>query len=152
MSPKQSPFADLVMPLTKGAVELADISSFKGIQFSTRGERSYTILLDTYGARKSSWSIASFSVQVQWKTVRIPVAAFQTKDPTSLLPPRKTRALHFEIARPAGTDAWLDIDNVSSIDSAERLSELLWQRNLLRPRRLAIPERRLPTPPGEEER
>lgn len=112
MSPKQSPFVDLVIPLTRGAVELADISSFKGIQFSTRGNGSYSILLDTYGARKSSWPVASFAGKAQWKTVRIPFATFQEKDPTSSLPLRHVRALHFEIARPTETDAWLEIDDV----------------------------------------
>lgn len=112
MSAKQSPFVDLVIPLTRGAVELADISSFKGIQFSTRGDGSYNILLDTYGARKSSWPIASFAGNAQWKTVRIPFAAFQAKSLASPLPLRNLRALHFEIARPAETDAWLEIDDV----------------------------------------
>jgi hypothetical protein len=102
----------LVIPLTRGAVELADISSFKGIQFSARGDGSYSILLATYGARKSSWPIASFAGKAQWKTVRIPFAAFQAKGLASPLPLRNVRALHFEIARPAGTDAWLEIDDV----------------------------------------
>ena len=112
MSPKQSPFVDLVIPFTKGAVEPADISSFKGIQFSTRGDGNYSILLDTYGARKSSWPLASFTGKPQWRTVRIPFTAFQTKDSTSLLTPHEVRALHFEIARPGEMDGWLEIDDV----------------------------------------
>ena len=39
MSPKQAAFADLVIPLTPGAVELADISAYKGIKFAVRGEK-----------------------------------------------------------------------------------------------------------------
>jgi hypothetical protein len=112
MSPKQSPFVDLVIPLTRGAVELADISSSKGIQFSTRGDGSYSILLDIYGAHKSSWPIAAFAGKTQWKTVRIPFVAFQAKGFAPSLPLRNVRALHFEIARPAETDAWLEIDDV----------------------------------------
>lgn len=112
MSPKQSPFVDLVVPLTRGAVEPADISSFKGIQFSTRGEENYNILLDTYGARKSSWPSASFAAGPQWRTVRIPFRTFQAKDSTSLSSPHNVRALHFVIARPGGMDAWLEIDDV----------------------------------------
>jgi hypothetical protein len=112
MSPKQSAFVDLVIPLTRGAVEPADLSAFKGIQFSARGEGSYSILLDTYGARKSSWPIASFAGNGQWKTVRISFAAFQVKGSTSPLSPLNARALHFEIVRPAGADAWLEIDDV----------------------------------------
>jgi hypothetical protein len=112
MSPKKSPFVDLVIPLTRGAVELADISSFKGVQFSTRGDGSYSILLDTYGARKSSWPVASFAGKAQWKTVRIPFATFRGKDSTSLPPTRNVRSLRFEIARPAGADAWMEIADV----------------------------------------
>jgi hypothetical protein len=112
MSPKQTPFVDLVIPLTRGAVELADISSFKGIEFSTRGDGNYSILLDTYGARKSSWPTAFFAGKAQWKTVRIPFTAFQAKGIASPLSFRNVKALHFEIARPAGTDAWLEIDDV----------------------------------------
>jgi imidazolonepropionase-like amidohydrolase len=112
MSPKQSPFVDLVLPLTRGAVEPADISSYKGIQFSTRGDGSYSILLDMYGARKSFWPAASFAGKAEWKTVRIPFAAFQAKGSASPLPLRNVRALHLEIARPAETDGWLEIDDV----------------------------------------
>jgi hypothetical protein len=101
-----------VIPFTKGAVEPADTSSFKGIQFSTRGDGNYSILLDTYGARKSSWPLASFTGKPQWRTVRIPFTAFQTKDSTSLLTPHEVRALHFEIARPGEMDGWLEIDDV----------------------------------------
>lgn len=112
MGPKPSPFTDLVMPLTKGAVELADISGFKGIQFATRGDGSYKLLLDSYGMHKSGWPAATFTGTSQWKTVRIPFTKFQAKNLTSSLSLRSITALHFELARPAGTDAWLEIDDV----------------------------------------
>ncbi len=48
MGPKQSAFTDLVVPLTRGAVELADVSAFKGIKFAVRGQGSYRILIDSY--------------------------------------------------------------------------------------------------------
>ncbi len=112
MGPKQSPYADLVIPLTRGAVELADISAFKGIQFATRGDGSYGILLDTYGAHRASWPAAAFAGRAQWKTVRVPFTAFDAKGSPSTLDLRKVRALHFELARAAGADAWLEIDDV----------------------------------------
>ncbi|HMF63633.1 MAG TPA: CIA30 family protein, partial [Edaphobacter sp.] len=95
-----------------GAVELADISAFKGIRFKVRGEGSYRLLMDSYGARRSGWYAASFPGTAQWKTIRIPFTAFQSKSSTSSLPLRNLRALRFELARPAGTDAWLEIDDV----------------------------------------
>ena len=112
MSPKQSAFTDLVIPLTGGAVELADVSAFKGIKFAVRGEGSYRILVDSYGARKSNWYTASFTGGAKWRTIRVPFAAFQSKGATSPLPLRELRALHFELARPAGADAWLELDDL----------------------------------------
>jgi hypothetical protein len=112
MSPKQAAFADLVIPLTPGAVELADISAYKGIKFAVRGEGSYKVILDRYGTRKSNWAAASFTGAAKWRTIRIPFAAFQSKDSTSLLPPHEVRALLFELARSPGADAWLELDDL----------------------------------------
>jgi hypothetical protein len=95
MSPKPSPFTDLVVPLTRGGVEPADISVFKGIQFAARGDGDYSILFDCYGARKVDWPAASFAGKAKWKTVRIPFTSFQEKHPTSLQPLHSVRALHF---------------------------------------------------------
>jgi imidazolonepropionase-like amidohydrolase len=112
MGPKQSAFADLVIPLTRGGVELADVSAFKGLKFAVRGQGSYRILIDSYGTRRSSWYSASFAGDAKWRTIRIPFAAFQSKGSTSPLPLRELRALHFELARPAGADAWLELDDL----------------------------------------
>jgi imidazolonepropionase-like amidohydrolase len=113
MSSKPAPFTDLVIPLTRGEVELADISRSKGIQFAVRGDGGYRILLDCYGARRVDWPAASFAGKATWKTVRIPFASFQQKNPTSPLPLRTVRALHIELARPAGADVWLEIDDIT---------------------------------------
>jgi len=112
MGPKQSAFTDLVVPLTRGAVELADVSAFKGIKFAVRGQGSYRILIERYGTRRSSWYTASFTGDAKWRTIRVPFAAFQSKDSTSLPPLHELRALHFELARPAGADAWLTLDDL----------------------------------------
>jgi imidazolonepropionase-like amidohydrolase len=112
MSPKPSPFTDLVVPLTQGAVEPADISKFKGIEFATRGDGDYSILLDCYGARKADWPTTSFTGKAKWRTVRIPFTSFREKKPELPTPLKSVRALHFELARPAGADAWLEIDNI----------------------------------------
>jgi imidazolonepropionase-like amidohydrolase len=112
MSPKPSPFTDLIVPLTRGAVEPADISKFKGVEFATRGDGDYSILLDCYGARKADWPAASFAGKAKWSTVRIPFTSFREKKSELPLPLQNVRALHFELARPAGTDAWLEIDNI----------------------------------------
>jgi imidazolonepropionase-like amidohydrolase len=112
MSAKPAPFTDLIVPLTRGGVELADISRFKGIQFATRGDGDYRIFLDCYGARKLDWPATSFSGKEKWKTIRIPFASFRQRNSTLRLPLRSVRALRFELARSAGADAWLDIDDI----------------------------------------
>lgn len=112
MSPKPSAFTDLIVPLTRGAVEPADISKFKGIEFATRGDGDYRVLLDCYGARKANWPAASFAGRAKWRTVRVPFTSFQERQSDLPLPLKSVRALHFELARPAGTDAWLEIDNI----------------------------------------
>ena len=112
MGPKQSPFADLVVPLTRGGVELADVSAFKGLKFAVRGQGSYRVLVDSYGSRRSGWYSASFGGDAKWRTIRIPFTAFQSKGSTSPLSLRDLRALHLELARPAGTDAWLELDDL----------------------------------------
>jgi hypothetical protein len=38
--------------------------------------------------------------------------AFQSKDSKSPLPMRDLRALHVELANPADTDAWLELDDI----------------------------------------
>lgn len=111
MGPKQTSFVDLVMPLTKGAVELADVSKFKGIRFMTRGEGDYKLLLDAYGARESAYS-AGFAAQGKWTTVKIPFTAFQARRSAPSLSLTSLRALRFQLSRPAGKKAWLEIDDV----------------------------------------
>ena len=112
MSPKSAPFTDLVMPLTRGAVEPADISRFHGIQLAVRGDGDYRILLDCYGARRLDWPASSFAGQANWKTVKIPFTSFQQKSGARSMPLGNIRALHFELARSPGAEVWLEIDDI----------------------------------------
>jgi hypothetical protein len=112
MSPKQNAFADLVIPLTKGGVELADVSSYKGLQFAVRGEGDYKLLIENYGTNRAKWYTATFNAGAKWHTVRIPFSSFQSTDAALQFPSRGLRTLHFELARPAGVDTWLELDDV----------------------------------------
>ncbi len=112
MGSKAKPSADLVLPLTRGGVELADVSAFRGISFAVRGEGTYKLLIDSYGIDRSNWLAAPFNGTVKWRTVKLPFPAFQSKDTVSQFPLRSLRALHFELAGDAGADAWLEIDDV----------------------------------------
>jgi imidazolonepropionase-like amidohydrolase len=113
MGPKPRPFVGLVLPLTRGAVEPADVSAFHGISLSVRGEGNYRLLLDNYGSERANAFAASFTGTSKWRRVRLPFSAFQSKTPGTAFPSRTLRALHFELSGNAGTDAWLEIDDVS---------------------------------------
>jgi len=112
MSPKENPYADLVIPLTKGGVELADVSSYRGIQFEERGEGDYKLLLDNYGSNRARWYTSTFSAGGKWHTVKIPFSSFRSTDAALQFPAKTLRTLHFELARPAGADAWLELGDV----------------------------------------
>jgi hypothetical protein len=64
------------------------------------------------GARVLDWPAASFSGKEKWKTVRIPFTSLRERNSTSHLALRSVRTLHFELARSAGADAWLEIDDI----------------------------------------
>lgn len=112
MSPKENPYVDLVIPLTRGAVELADVSAYKGIQFAVRGEGDYKLLLENYGTNRARWYTAAFNAGAKWHTVKIPFSSFHSTDTTLQFPARTIRTLHFELARPAGVGTWLELDDV----------------------------------------
>jgi imidazolonepropionase-like amidohydrolase len=112
MGPKSKPFVGLVLPLTHGGVELADVSSYRGISFAVRGEGSYRLLLNSYGTDRANWLAAPFTGTAKWRTVRIPFMTFQSKSAGGSFPSQSLRALHFELAAAAGEDSWLEIDGV----------------------------------------
>ena len=112
MGPKTKPFVSLVLPLTRGGVELGDVSAFRGISFATRGEGTYRLLVDSYGLDKANWFAATFVGTGKWKTVKIPFSAFRSKDAATSFPLHSLRALYFQLAADPGADAWLDIDDV----------------------------------------
>jgi imidazolonepropionase-like amidohydrolase len=113
MGPKPRPFVGLVLPLTRGGVELANVSPFHGISFSVRGEGTYRLLLDSYGSERANAFAASFVGTSKWRKVRLPFSEFQSKTPAAAFPSHTLRALHFELSANAGTDAWLEIDDVA---------------------------------------
>lgn len=112
MSPKENAYADLVIPLTKGGVELADLSSYKGIQFAVRGEGDYKLLLENYGTNRTKWYTATFNGGAKWHTVKIPFSSFHSTDAALQFPSRTLRTLHFELTRGASVDTWLELDDV----------------------------------------
>jgi hypothetical protein len=113
MAAKEHPYARLEIPLTPGEVELADVSRYHGVSFEARGEGAFRLLVSSYGVRAGDSLASPFAAATAWRKIKIPFASLKRRAggaaPGSL---RDWRALVFEIAGPAGSGAWLEIDNV----------------------------------------
>ena len=109
LSDSAAPYARMNLPLTKGAVEPMDASAFAGIEFEVRGQGAYSLRVLTTNA--------PFEAGPNWSTIRIP---FHPK-----LDLTRLTMLTFEIARPGGQRAWLELDNVRfyKADSAALFEE-----------------------------
>lgn len=102
MTPKERPFAAMVLPLTKGAVAPVDASRFAGVEFEARGDGDYALALRWRGGQAR----APFRAAPEWKKVRVPFQELKGADLRDLT------SLEFVIARPAGARAFLELDNV----------------------------------------
>jgi hypothetical protein len=106
------PFANLVLPLTKGAVQLADARGFAGIAFDARGSDRYTLLLDSYGLEGRSAFRASFTAGETKRELRIPFSTFRSPDGEAVLDLARLRALIVRLEGTPGGRAWLELGNV----------------------------------------
>jgi len=113
MAAKEHPYVRLEIPLTPGAVELADVSRYHGVSFEARGEGAFRLLVNSYGARAGDPLASSFTAATAWRKIKIPFVSLRRRTAGAALGNlRDWRALVFEIAGPAGAGAWLEIDNV----------------------------------------
>jgi len=110
MSEKDRAFGRADIPLSRGAIEPVDTGAFRGVRFDARGDGDYQLIVSAYGAPNFQ---APFKVSPQWQTIRIDFSSLkQPQGQSATWPGDKLRMLSFEIARPAGTFAWLEIDNL----------------------------------------
>jgi len=110
MSEKDRAFGRVDIPLGRGAIEPVDASAFRGVRFDARGDGDYRMIVSAYGSPNL---LALFKASPQWRTIRIDFSSFkQSQGQSAPWPGDKLRALSFEIGRPAGAFAWLEIDNV----------------------------------------
>ncbi len=79
MAAKEHPFVRLEIPLTEGAVELADVSRYRGVSFDARGEGAFRLLINSYGVRTNDPFASPFSVTAEWGKIRIPFATLRRK-------------------------------------------------------------------------
>ena len=106
------PFAELQLPLTRGAVQLADASGFSGVAFEARGAGTYDLQLNSYGIHPRSWFRASFEAGEARREIRIPFSAFRSPLAEARLDPARLRALLFRLEGEPGGGAWLELGNV----------------------------------------
>jgi imidazolonepropionase-like amidohydrolase len=110
MSEKDRAMGRVDIPLSRGALEPVDASAFRGVSFDARGDGDYRFIASAYGAPNFH---APFKASPEWQTVRIDFSSLkQIQGDGVPWPGDKLRTLSFEIARPAGTFAWLEIDNL----------------------------------------
>jgi len=102
MSVKTRPFAQLWLPLSRGAVEPVDASAFRALQFDARGDGEYSLLFARRSLRTYSFPRTPFRAAGEWQSVKVPLPP----DPADLT------SVGFEIVRAPGAPGWLEIDNV----------------------------------------
>jgi hypothetical protein len=112
MGAAPQPFAELHLPLTGGAVQLADARGFSGIAFEARGAGDYALLLNSYAIHPRSWFRASFEAGETRREIRIPFSAFRSPLAEAQLDPARLRALLFRLEGEPGGGAWLELGNV----------------------------------------
>ncbi len=114
MSEKERPFIRINVPLSRGAIEPIDAREFKGVRFDVRGDGNYRMIVPTYNVRDFAYFQAPFKAGPQWQTVSLDFSLLtQSGARTSVKwTGDDLLMLSFEIARPAGTFAWLELDNV----------------------------------------
>ncbi len=113
MGPREHPFSLLQIPLTPGAVELADISGFHGISFDVRGEGSgYRLKALAYAVRSGGDFEAPFQAGPEWKTQRIDFSTLKRQGPPVAWTGRDVRMLQFELSGAPGSRQWLELDNL----------------------------------------
>jgi imidazolonepropionase-like amidohydrolase len=110
MAGKDRAFGRIDIPLSRGAIEPVDASGFRGVRFDARGDGDYQLVASAYDAPNFQ---APFKASPQWQTINIDFSSLKQPQGANVpWPGDKLRMLSFEIARPAGAFAWLEIDNL----------------------------------------
>jgi len=106
------PFASLVLPLTRGAVQLADARGFAGIAFEARGTGRYALALESYAINARDFFRADFGGGTTMREVRIPFDQFRSADPAARLDLARLRAVIFRLEGEPGGQVSLELGNI----------------------------------------
>lgn len=111
MGAAPQPYANLVFPLTPGAIQLADASGFTGIAFDARGTGRYSLLIDSYGVEPRNAFRASFSPGEAAREITIPFSMLRSGGDAAFDRAR-LRALIFRLEGEPGGQATLELGNI----------------------------------------
>ncbi|HEX8193620.1 MAG TPA: amidohydrolase family protein [Allosphingosinicella sp.] len=106
------PHANLVLPLTPGAVHLADARGFTGIAFAARGTGRYTLMIESYALEGRDLFRTGFTAGAEEGEVLIPFASLRSANPAAALDLARLRALVFRLDGAPGSEAALRIGNI----------------------------------------
>lgn len=106
------PYAQWVLPLTRGPILLADARGFDGIELRAKGEGEYRLVLDSYGLNGRDMFAAPFKAGSGARTVRLPFRAFASRTSGLALDLSQLRALRIELSGKTGGTASLELDDV----------------------------------------
>lgn len=109
MGARPQPFAQLIVPLTRGAVTLADASDFTGVAFDARGSGRYSLAFDSYGLQPDDWFRADFTAGESVQEVRVP---FKVMVGNGVFDAKALRALMIRLKGDPGTTTWLEVGNL----------------------------------------
>ncbi|HEX8484017.1 amidohydrolase family protein [Sphingomonas sp.] len=112
------PYAQLIVPLTRGGIQLADARGFAGVAFTARGRGRYALALDSYG--QGDRLEAAFDAGDTAAQVRIPFTAFVGKAPARAIDLTRLRALVFRLDGTPGARAWLQLEDLRFYREGER--------------------------------
>jgi imidazolonepropionase-like amidohydrolase len=106
------PYASLVLPLTPGAIHLADARGFAGIAFEARGTGRYALILESYGLNGRDFFRTEFAPGEAVREIRIPFENLRSADPTARLDLARLRALIIRLEGEPGGETSLVLGNL----------------------------------------
>jgi len=112
MGAAPQPYAQWVLPLTRGPILVADASQFTGVELTAKGAGDYRLVLESYGIDGRDWFAAPFEAGAKATRIRLPFAGFKSRDAAEKLDLTKLRALRVQLSGETGGTATLELGEV----------------------------------------
>ncbi|MDA1313121.1 MAG: CIA30 family protein [Acidobacteria bacterium] len=114
MAQRKEPYVTANLPLTRGGLQAADLSGYRGLRFDARGEDEYVLQVQTRGVRDFDYHRTSFRAGDKWKSVKVPFASLRQERGKQPMPwsGEDVHTITFRLERPSGESGWLELDNV----------------------------------------